>query len=1466
MKLTQEDLDIIRSRSAPISTENNVVQQPESVSKPGIMEKAWSNLYGNLQNAGEYFTSSNVPSSLKTPMQNPFTPTFDQASWKDGQTQNSITKLLNTVFIDNPVARTINLPFAYAARAMIGKGKYLDNRVDDLGFSSPLERQDALYPIQLTGSPVYNKISDVVGTFAGENFIPGANGKVLGSFIKGTENIIGRALPGISDSVGGRVLKNAIIGGAIGVPTGAAQSLYQSGNMESMEKGAITGGILGAGLGVVGSGIGEFASSIVKKYPNSKVGEFLGRFMERPTPPNDNVPSNQKPLELPAPQKPLELPAPREGKPSLSTTPDFYVAPDGRVYQQPEQIALPRPGETSNVPRKTKSVWETVNETANNRMTPPLENKNELAKWVHYHLGMDNLSLNEVRKLSYEDLRQMAEMMQGRLNRSEEVMKAAREFGYGSQYDSFESMMRADAKTGVYVDRIFPETKVQRVEKPNVIEQINEDIPTPKEKPNVATQIDEIFKPKEASTNAGMDKPNPEFKTFKLNDGKGSLNEKELNFLEERLLNKIRTSEQNIADGTAQSPEQVRLLIKSLKDDLLTVKEMQKEIRSGSAPKPNVDVSKPNNTQTQTQTQQQGGVESSIPFKSVLDALDEAESKAWERINNRSGGVGIVPKSSNIKDDLENLIDYSTIMASKLAKGTIKVADFADEVVKAFGEKMRPHADAILEQTKEIVKQLQRANKHSDIQAVVDNATNPNKRMKRPETIKDLGFDPDTVKDLSNYDAKLRDTVRNLEFVMGKEAAKPYLNLLFDAKKSNIDYQEKWLKELKTKIVDGLGIKKNSDLSALVQKYGEGKNNGEYTLEQLKKDAPKDWEKVVEADKFFRNAYDSILKEVNKVRMEIYNGDTRKLITPREDYYRHFEDLQGMSGLRNVFKNLTMTDLKSVNLIAEQLLGNKSRSKANPLKGDNKEKTRFASFMQKRIGKLKPKEDAVGGFLNYLPSASYAVHIDPNIEVFRDLAISLNTFTKNKQTLPNFIKYLDKFADDLQGKENDLDQVAADYIGRFTLSIANIVNNRVKKNMVLGSARSLLAQLGTMPGTISYTKQHALKGAGETLLHVIGKGNTPIEQSPYLKERFFDSNYREFNTSFLDKPEDMAIWLMETVDKAGTYFAWNSAYTKAIAKNIPDPIAYADDIARRSSPGRGIGEMPLIQKSKVFQLIAPFQLDVANHINIMRELGRQKDISGLALLFATSYAINEGYDKLFGGRVVFDPVKAMLDASKEDLTIAQRAGRVAGEVIANVPLGSTMAANVYPRYGAEIGFGIKLPPAAELFGSADPTKYGSGILSKQAFTNPVASILPRFGGAQAKKTYDAGKALVSGVVEKDDQVRFPVSKDIPSSIQSLLFGNYATSEGQRYIDKNRKPLTEKESFKLKKLSADKRIQFYEYTSMNKRLDSIDREITSVEKDNDLSKEEKNKKIDKLRREKKKTSEEYYNRYPKEVKK
>lgn len=687
------------------------------------------------------------------------------------------------------------------------------------------------------------------------------------------------------------------------------------------------------------------------------------------------------------------------------------------------------------------------------------------------------------------------------------------------------------------------------------------------------------------------------------------------------------------------------------------------------------------------------------------------------------------------------------------------------------------------------------------------------------------------LKDISGFKGYTQDIYRNFRDVFGKQfnKVKPILDNFDNSKKEYVELQEGYLNDLKTEIVDKLGIKKGSKESALVQKFGEGgteyfdKKTGkmvkkEYTLEDLKKDAPNKWQDIVKANEWFRNKYDELIDQVNKTVAEIYPNNPEKLVPKRDNYYRHFRELEGFEGIRNLFDTPAGID-----------------------------PSLWASFKQQR-GLGEYKQDAVGGFLNYVPAASYSVKIDPHIKNFNQFKEQIVNLSKESgKDLTNFLQFLDDYSRDLSGKTNPMfDRSFIKIFGRDKLRTIDWMNKRVKSNVILGNVGSALSQLANIPNGLAFAKQHSIKGAGRALNSIFD--DSLIKQSGFLKERYGSNIFNQFDTRIIDQPKKLASWMLETADRIGTTFIWNSAYEKALAEKIGNPIKYADDMTRDLVAGRGIGEVPLIQKSKIFQVIAPFQLEVANLWRVQKDFIKNKDFGGLATLFLANAMFNKAMEEIRGSGVVFDPINAMIEASEEGLTPLERGGRVAGEVLSNIPLGQTLASQ-YPEYGFNF-YGTEMPTRKELFGRNDPTRFGTGLAGvlTKGFQDPVTKIVLPFGGLQIEKTAKGAKALYNEGVYNDknilgndlSQLKYPVEQNTPNLLKGLLFGASAFPEVREYYEQENRPLSEKQTLQYQ--NADDKGKFYNYIQFKRDYDNLTRKINEVKKDRELTKRQKEEEI------------------------
>lgn len=632
------------------------------------------------------------------------------------------------------------------------------------------------------------------------------------------------------------------------------------------------------------------------------------------------------------------------------------------------------------------------------------------------------------------------------------------------------------------------------------------------------------------------------------------------------------------------------------------------------------------------------------------------------------------------------------------------------------------------------------------------------------------------------------DIVRNFRNFFGKrsqEFVDRYITPFQQAKDVMYRNLEKEADNLDKVIVKGLGIERGSKESAAVQEFGEGLRDESSLVKDFGKTKARN---IVMANQWFRAQYDRMLGEVNKARSYVYPNQPDKQIQRRDDYYRHFRELQdGFQGLANIFETPAGIDNK--------LAGISNQTKPN---------SKWLSFAQKRLG-MKTDVDAVGGFIDYLGAAEYAKNVDPKIHGFRQLAEQVaEQGNKEGKDYNNFVGFLERTADHLSGKTNSLDRGIQEFTGRKAFRAVDWVNRRVKANTILGNASSSLAQVFAIPAGISSAGEKNFYEGTKRLVRSIGKDDAIMRQSPFLRERYFKA-LDKFDNGIFNNTKKLAVWMVTALDEMSTKAIWNSHYEKALSEGIQNPIKYSDEMTGNIVGRRGIGETPLLQQSKTFQMIAPFQLEVANAWPLMKELSDSGKAKLVKLLVYT-YLLNRGVEAVRGSDVAFDPIQAGIEGyqqSKEEDTVGGKVraigGRMAGEVLSNLPLGQTVA-GLYPEYGAKdvIGSGVDLPTREKLFGKGDPTRFGSGLLVAKGIQDPLYKLIPPFGGAQIKRTVDGLKSYAQGYKENSKgEVQYPIENNLRNFIQGGVFGPSSIPEGRSYYKEERTPLGEIQSEKFK---------------------------------------------------------------------
>lgn len=576
-------------------------------------------------------------------------------------------------------------------------------------------------------------------------------------------------------------------------------------------------------------------------------------------------------------------------------------------------------------------------------------------------------------------------------------------------------------------------------------------------------------------------------------------------------------------------------------------------------------------------------------------------------------------------------------------------------------------------------------------------------------------------------------------------------------------------------VVAQTGMKKKS-VRADVMKFGEKKISYENLV---KKHGRVQADKIVAANKWFRQSYDKILSETNY--------ELRRFSLPeiprRENYYTHFSD-------PGIFSNfgLKVQQLARRGDVLQEADGLGSRTqKIDPkLLGQSEftqPKKRFNPFAQRRKGD-QTDYDAVKAFERYLLPTLHNKHLTESVVRTRIATKEFQKATEQSKNLPNLIRQLQEYGNDLAGKTNRFDRPFLETKGgKKLMDSSRYLQRQMGRNTILGSMSSAVMQVAALPQSIAQAgAKNTLLGLMQEFKGVTVKDNL-LGQSPFLRRRYEDVG--SVIPSKLEKGEQVAGLVFNAIEETSTKSIWRAQHALVQSKGLKGQAAVreADRLTERIVAGRQIGEKPEAFRSVMGNTVAQFQLEVGNFAQQVAQ-DFAKDPVKLAKLFAATYVFNLAYNEILGRKPLPDPVDAAIDVAKNvaDSNFVTAVGRLPGEVLSNVP-GGQVAAGLYPQYGVDIG-GKKTPSRNELFGDTEAGRYGGSVAALGAIKNPEYAIPKTFALGQIERSAKGVGDYVRGKsTDKNGKTKFDIEQNKSNAARAGLFGTYATKSGKDYIKK-----------------------------------------------------------------------------------
>lgn len=664
----------------------------------------------------------------------------------------------------------------------------------------------------------------------------------------------------------------------------------------------------------------------------------------------------------------------------------------------------------------------------------------------------------------------------------------------------------------------------------------------------------------------------------------------------------------------------------------------------------------------------------------------------------------------------------------------------------------------------------------------------------------------------------------------------------------------------------------------------------DYTLDDLKKDFPSKWQDIVKVEQFAREAYDNYVDRINEVLEKIYpdiekqqkdkiikakvklqdaikmftearlganqdmvdyydlkvdqawaeleyeqnrytSGDylLNKRLQKRSDYFRHFTEMKSstIGSIVNLLKS-------QGTLIDPALVGTSEFSKP---------KTKWQSFMQ-RQGKGSFTADAIGGLAEYVPNAEYSIAFNPVIAHYRTFEKALRAATRATSSANNLIGYLGDYTNELAGKTNSWDRLLiksmSETEGRKTLNVIAKLNSRMTANAVVGNVATALKQFSNIPNGLSLVKSNTAwaKGMADYFAGILGDkvdrgayAKDLLSKSVFMNERYSEFSADDFkNFKGFEKVgkgvSDFFGWMLGFGDEQAARMIWYAAYNEAVEKGSQDPVYDADVITRKAVGGRGVGEIPVFWKNKSINLIMPFQIEVNNSWQNLKQMVGNNDAKGLLRLAVGSYITNLVAKQLVGGDILPDILGVLIDTLKKAVKKVKDDddettwGDIVTYALRNT-LGQVVAMIPGVNWGGTALVGVDSDLGEKLFGDSNPFSYGTGMMGTKSLAQTAGDILENgfsgadlvspllqyglpMGGRQASRMYSAAQDLgwlpsggwgntpfggerhqIPGKYTNsaEPSLKFSLDTDNLSEVaKALLLGTYATDSAQEYLE------------------------------------------------------------------------------------
>lgn len=708
--------------------------------------------------------------------------------------------------------------------------------------------------------------------------------------------------------------------------------------------------------------------------------------------------------------------------------------------------------------------------------------------------------------------------------------------------------------------------------------------------------------------------------------------------------------------------------------------------------------------------------------------------------------------------------------------------------------------------------------------------------------------------DRAQYDAYIDEANEMLERIYPKmmEQAQAELESAREAVERNNQraaQQRETIAAIEARIKDyneAISKKKRTDTAA----YAKLKNGIEYQERRLRNAQQ-------ELNKAEQRAEDARFKAA-RLDEEIKNGEPlhQRKIERRKDYYHHVRasgltfDLATLIGSKSAASEMVAGRVaagdaggvigNTIDKMIGSVMGNKDISPGMVGVSDNTSpRTRWQGIMEHQ-GAGAYKLDSYASMADYIGMIDYMLAFDEYTSQVRDITNTIQAAAdkldksvgKSARDANAFIEWMKDWCDMLTGKTLPFDRGAQKVVGRNVMNGVRKLNSVVRSSTLLANIRSMIVQGSAIANAMNYIPNPADWARGMRYQANAMKGDPAyadaIAQSNFLSQRNMLTPNDIIRGSLLNEAKKPLGKMLNIGQNAVDRLTWWTAYAqydaaaetpggldklnRRFTRAYDNAIDYADDITRRSVAGRGVGEQPMTVKSTAVDTIAPFQTEVLNTFNTLKEnvgaiLGRNatkeqkaRAAAGLVAYEIAAFAINMATQAMFGDDVVgFDFIGALMGALFDDDEEENFGEKLLNDAKATLLSGLPFASAVTPMIMDE-------ETSKALFGAdGNPSRYGTGTMG----TNAAANIIKTFfgdkdatgwdklnaaaaffplGGKQLARTAQGIATVAQGGSYKtnkdgEEQLQFRTDQKAGDALQAALFGKWALPEAREYVEK-----------------------------------------------------------------------------------